>query len=286
MTDKRITMEDIATEMNIAKSTVSIAIADKYGVSEEMRSKIILKAIEMGYDFSQVKIKPNRRKRIALIIEDNSSFRSPFWMEIIKGVEQKINSLKYQFKIIVRNQYDDIGDIFVDISTSKIAGVIIMAGENHVNELLMGFKQLNTSVVLIDSLLYFTPQCNEVRSGNYNGGIACAEYFVKHGHKNFAYLGYEGMSMSMCQRFYGFLYGLDYYGGYTANKYLCSADENLTSDGINKMLDTVSYPIAIFCANDYLAQTLWYYAEKRGIKIPNDISIVGFDNSPKRALTS
>ncbi len=281
MTDKRITMEDIATEMNIAKSTVSIAIADKYGVSEEMRSKIILKAIEMGYDFSQVKIKPNRRKRIALIIEDNSSFKSPFWMEIIKGVEQKINSLKYQLKIIVRNQYDEMGDIFVDISTSKIAGVIIMAGETHVKELLAGFKQLNINVVLIDSLLYFTPQCDEVRSGNYNGGIACAEHFIKKGHKNFLYLGYTGMTMSICQRFYGFLYGLDYYGGYTANRYLCSEDVHEASDEINKMLDTISYPVAIFCANDYLAQTLWFYAQKRGINIPNEISIVGFDNSPE-----
>ena len=73
-TDRRITMEDIATAMNISKSTVSIAIADKYGVSEEMRSKIVLKAIEMGYDFSQVKIKPGKKKKIALIVEDNSKF--------------------------------------------------------------------------------------------------------------------------------------------------------------------------------------------------------------------
>ncbi|MBQ9481330.1 MAG: LacI family DNA-binding transcriptional regulator [Clostridia bacterium] len=105
MTNNKVTMEDIAREMNVNKSTVSIAIADKYGVSEEMRGKIILKAIEMGYDFSQSKVSTSKRNKIAVIVEDKAStFNNGFWYEVIQGIEQRIRELKYQLKMYILSQ--------------------------------------------------------------------------------------------------------------------------------------------------------------------------------------
>lgn len=278
-TDRRITMEDIATAMNISKSTVSIAIADKYGVSEEMRSKIVLKAIEMGYDFSQVKIKPGKKKKIALIVEDNSKFlASAFWMSIIRGIEQRTRDMKYQFKLMALSQYESFDDIYVEVSNSKLSGVILLAGERNMKELALGLEKLKIGVVLVDSVYELSNRFDEVRASNYVGGVECAEYLLSKGHTKFVFLGYHDLAYSMRERRSGFYDGLMCKGEYEVSTVLCDPILANEEEPIKQMLEQNTPPYAVFCANDYLANSLYYYAEKNGFKIPEDISVVGFDN--------
>ena len=157
--------------------------------------------------------------------------------------------------------------------------MIVLAGESFLKELILGFKRLKIELVLIDSLNYFSPQCNEVRAGNYAGGIECAEYLCKKGHKNFAFLRYDTFSYSMRQRCAGFEYGLDFFGKYQPVTFSCAEEVPALDDSIEQFLNTLQYPCAVFCANDFLASYLYYHAEQRGLKIPGDLSVVGFDNS-------
>ena len=81
---KRILLEDIAREVGVTKGLVSRALAGKYNVSEEMRSRIVKKAAELGYDHSNLRSRPAPISRVLLVISSRILLKEDYWQPIIK----------------------------------------------------------------------------------------------------------------------------------------------------------------------------------------------------------
>ena len=89
--NKRVTMEQIAEAANVSKGLVSRALTDRYGVSNEMRSFIKMKATELGYDFNKIKTKQVRKKKCCLLISSRVLTRESYWQPIIRRMEEELS---------------------------------------------------------------------------------------------------------------------------------------------------------------------------------------------------
>ena len=90
---KKVTMQDIADKLGVSKSLVSISLNNRYGVSDEMRYKIYLTAVEMGYDFKYNYKSKNRVKRnnIVAFLRKEELLQNNYWGELLMGVEKTLN---------------------------------------------------------------------------------------------------------------------------------------------------------------------------------------------------
>ena len=269
---KKLTMQDIADKLGISKSAVSLALSDKYGVSDELRSLVTISAIEMGYVFQKVK-KAKRLKNdcVALILGSDINTKSLFWIDIIKGVESAVNAHKYALQIIVSNTLSP-DEIAMRLIHSKCKGIISMAGFNK--EILASVKRLELPVVLIDSSDYVGYNLySQVRATNYASGFDAAAYLINKGHRRLAFAG-DLRFASYAQRADGFRAACEEKGVYFMRRNIEGEDARQ----ILKMLSGKDRPTAVFAPNDYLASIVCDACAKFNLSIPRDISVIGFDN--------
>ena len=278
---KKVTVDDIARELKVSKSTVSIALSNKYGVSENMRANIVLTAFKMGYDFDKLKKETAKRKKrsVALIIDSIDVLEAPFWEEIIRSIEKNLSLSNKMLKLVVVKQYNDYSEIALTLM-NQVEGVFVLScGDVESINIL---QKLSIPIILLDSKECIVSSCSQIRIANYESGYIAAEYFYKRGHRNFAFFGSKEFSSSFYQRESGFKAFVDA-KGLTCKLYDGSDDETelgYSRSELKKLLTENQIPLAVFCGNDYLAYYLYKEAEKIGIKIPESLSIIGFDNVP------
>ncbi len=120
-------MGQIAKELGVSKGLVSLALSGKYGVSEEMRSKIVLYAIQNGYDFSRCRgQKKSRGDTVGVVLSQNDLLAERFWPRILKGVEGELYNHALKMKAIVWDKPEDCKQIVLDLAVSGYSGLIIL----------------------------------------------------------------------------------------------------------------------------------------------------------------
>ena len=281
MASSRVTMGDIAKKMGLSKSTISTALSDKYGVSESLRSKILLTALEMNYDFGSIRKKAPRGV-VSLIIGDDSYLCSPFWYNIIAAVEQSLTRNGKSLQLLISKQYDAFEEVLLRIGGRNTEGVLLLADGDE--EQILKVAGLQRPLVLIDSRRYAGLNLNQIRMSNYESGYVAAKYFAERGHKNLAFVGNRGYSYSFRLRANGFCNGAEEFGC-TCTVYDSGEpkpEEGFEVAELKRMLREQSFPLAVFTGNDFIAQDLCFRAEKAGIRVPEQLSVIGFDNISDR----
>lgn len=281
---KKITLQNIADDVGVSKGLVSLALSNKYGVSEETRSKIVLRAIEMGYDFSTIKAK-KQRINFTIIIDDLQMINEIFWSKIVKGIEKSMNTNKIAINILIWNKNIPSNDIINNILNTKPRGVIII---NKCDEhMLYILSHLNLPIVLIDIMNHMSLAYDHLLADNYGGGLQAAKLLASHNHKRLVFLGHIDYAVSFQERYQGFK---DYFKYIDNNgqkiEYIIDDSSQFGGNGDNifnkeefiKIMKSKNRPTAVFCANDPIAIEVYKILANLNLKIPEDVSVVGFDN--------
>ncbi|MNH80655.1 HTH-type transcriptional repressor CytR [compost metagenome] len=279
---KKVSMQDIADRLQISKNAVSLALMDKKGVSEEMRSRIIQTAKEMGYG-------PYGKKQVEhpnlLVVvpdritsyDDNDHFH--FYHDMIWGLESSIRRSGYN-AIIVRvdlamEKNLILPGLFEDI---KYAGVILFGIMEKAYARMIW--KLDTPLVMLDSYYRDLP-CPAVTSANMEGAYQAAEYLIGRGHRRIGFIGPTNLTTSHEERWYGYWRAMQQSGIKIEEKWCLtySSGFDSTRREISEFLDRMDeMPTAFFCGNDRIALLLSEALQERGIQLPSDISIMGFDD--------
>ena len=165
------------------------------------------------------------------------------------------------------------------MNNSKVAGAIIVAGEHGQNLLIDGLEKLKIKVFLVDSYYYLSNKYNEIRACNYPAGIECADYLIGKSHKRFAVVRYNKLAFSMRQRCDGFTERIVEKGFDRPKIYCVDAVLSDKCKELDRMITEMKPPFAVFCMNDFLANHVVFYVRKNGLRVPEDVSVVGFDNA-------
>ncbi|CAJ1230438.1 LacI family DNA-binding transcriptional regulator [Lactiplantibacillus xiangfangensis] len=285
MTNK-IKMDDIARIAHVSRSAVSLALNGKEGISDETRQKIF--AVINEYNYKPLrKNKKSEHQELAnvnLIAVKTSglvgnNFRSlPFFDSLISALSTRISNSGGSLKI----NTIDVNTLERSLDTlpanSGSAGTIVLATDLQENQVRLIQEKLS-NVVFIDTY-YRNILADFVTMDNYQGAYEAGLYMLKKGYKKIGYVASDKLVANFTMRRQGFTDALATHHLEVNNQnfYMISPTE-LDPKGLNiHQIMGKNTPEAVFCEDDYIATRLIKSCLNAGIKIPEDLGIMGFDD--------
>ncbi|HEV7639752.1 MAG TPA: LacI family DNA-binding transcriptional regulator [Gaiellaceae bacterium] len=272
-----VTLADIAREAGTSASTASRALNGRGYVSDAARDRLVAVANRLGYvpNASARTLKQRTSRVIGVVVSD---LDNQFYARLAAGIEQVLREADYQMMVLGDNSEaaEEVAGARTFLAM-RAPGVIMTPVGAHGAELL---RSHGIAVVEVDRRLAGVP-CDAVVIDNERGGREATMHLVGLGHRRIALLGVETDWTSDAGRLSGYRTALSNAG--------IAFDQRLvvriplhspdTEMRIEALLDEGA-PTAIFAANNTLAEQVWHVLRRRGLRIPGDISLVGFDDVP------
>jgi LacI family transcriptional regulator, galactose operon repressor len=272
-----VTLADIAREAGTSASTASRALNGRGYVSEAARDRLIAVANRMGYvpNASARTLKQRRSRVVGVVVSD---LGNQFYARLAAGIEQVLREANYQMMVLGDNSEptEEVAGARMFIAM-RAPGVIMTPVGSGATELL---RSQGVAVVEVDRRLAGVP-CDAVVIDNERGGREATMHLAGLGHERIALLGVATNWTSDAGRLQGYRTGLRK-AGLPFDKRLVvriPLDAPDTEARIAALLDERA-PTAIFAASNTLAEQVWRVLRRRGLVMPGDVSIVGFDDSP------
>lgn len=272
------TLDDIARELGISKSTASKALNGAKDVSKAMRQTVLEKAVELGYSRSA---RSSQMPRIAIFIT-NMDYARPddFGYDLVVGFRKVAEPAGFHVDIIPidhQMQLDFRYDTYM-VQNNYAAGFFL--GLSMLDPWMKDFETCKTPAVLYDNHISVNPRVTHVGVDNAEGMAIAVQYLKDLGHTKIGYLSSALQAYVYRQRYAAFYQAMQTYG--------LTADESLSgsADFINDCLSLHLPRIldagctAIVCSHDLLAHSVMVHCLELGLRIPEDISIIGFDDIP------
>ncbi|GFN33370.1 LacI family DNA-binding transcriptional regulator [Paenibacillus xylaniclasticus] len=280
--NKKVSMQDIANRLNISKNAVSLALQNKPGVGDELRHKIVETAKALGYGpYGQ---KHNSGGAVLVLVperimsyEDNDHFQ--FFHDMIWGLEKSVRAKGWNAVITPIDAEMEAGLVLPRHCTEMTYKGIILFGIVE-RAYAKRVWELDVPLVMLDSYHRGLP-CPVVATDNIEGAYEAVEFLIRSGHRNIGFIGPTNLTSSHEERWFGYWKamtdnGLSIDPAQTTVK---SVSFHHSAEEIRSLLDRLGHwPTAFFCSNDRIAYLLADELEKRGMRVPDDISIVGFDD--------
>lgn len=265
---KKISMQDIANKLNISRMTVSKAFKNDTDISSDMKEKVRLVAQEMGYQYT----KNEQYELIVLVPEIFLAETEDFYTTLYKRLNENAitKNISLVLKIVSKN---DEKNLQIHFSTSNKDG-IMMLGQFE-KSFVKAVEALELPLICVD-FYYDDLELDSIVSNNFNAGYIATKYLLKHGHQSIGYVGRIPSTNSIIDRYLGFTKaliekGLDYKNA------LILEDRNELGEMKEVVLPS-NLPSAFLCNNDHSAYLLIQKLNKQGLRVPEDISIIGFDD--------
>lgn len=282
------TVKDIAKAANVSPATVSNALNNKKGVSDEIKQLVLKVAKELGYS----KEGPNNRNTIRFIIFKRHGYvvsDTPFFSSLIEGIEKECRMQGYEMLMSHVNISDkDYKETISNINNDYSSGLLILATE-MIREDLELFGGNGAPVVLLDSGFR---NCNFdcILINNVDAAYKATSYLIENGHKDIGYLHSSAYINNFFFRKKGYLEALSEHGLKADKKFeLCLEPTIEGSYKDMRMLlqsGRLVLPTAFFADNDIIAFGAMRALKEKGVRMPEDVSIVGFDDMPFCEITS
>lgn len=277
---RHVTIKDIARIAGVSTSTVSRALSGSKELSEATRERIVKICNEQGYRVNALarSLIRSRTNVIGLIVPEVTN---PFYAEISLGIETHARELGYN--VMLCNSQQDTKtteDLFGFLISHQVDGIILANSHSDAPRWLQQFAPHLPTVLLGTPASLSGDEVNSVCIDNLAGGRLAAEYLLSLGHRSIAYLGHRSGSLTHQLRLRGFMEVLGRVG-LTPTVIENNAESSSIGAGyeLSRKLFNEGCPhTAIFAATDSLALGAMQAADEFGVAIPDDVSLLGFDN--------
>ena len=275
---KAVKLADIAKRVGVSNVTVSKALSDKSGVSEELRGRIKEIAAQMGYvPISTQKAKEKKGTgNIGILVPErfmgyNTSFYWAIYQNLITILQVKDY---YAILEIIEGEAEQQCCLPKVLQDDKVDGIIIMG---QVNNRYSEFIWKNEQVPVMFLDFYDTHmEYDTVISDGFYGMYVLTDYLIKLGHKEIGFVGTPLATSSITDRYFGYQKAL-LENGIDIHKEWIIQDRDM--DNVTKKVELPEkLPTAFACNNDFIADVMVKLLEDRGLRVPEDVSVVGFDN--------
>jgi len=280
----KITLKTIADELNVSINTVSKALRGMPGVSDEMREKIIQLAQELGYKKNNTHLGSDNSISISLICR-KSFFEDPtFWSHVLFGIW----NFSGQNNISIRTVPIDPGGENDTVNMAAITGApsngYIVIGTIN-DELLKKIISTKVPTVVVD---YYSNDvdCDYINSANDKGIYMAVKYLYQNNHKNIGFINNKEGAYTFHQRYIAFLKYMEYFKLPVDERFVwhdAVYNDTMHYTGyyiqkIKALRHLSNFPTAWVCVNDSTALAFYNALKELEIKVPDDVSIIGFDN--------
>ncbi|MBN8579861.1 MAG: LacI family DNA-binding transcriptional regulator [Anaerolineae bacterium] len=274
---RTVTIQDVAKKAKVSVSTVSRVLNGKADVASDTQHRILSVIDDLGYttNLAARSMRSHKKNLVGLIMPD---IAYPFAIEVMKGVNRAIAESEFDLLVYTTGDVRKSGRAwheqkYVSLLTNSISdGVIIVAP-------VAGEFNIDAPIVSIDPLAS-NPNFPAVHATNYQGAMDAMEYLLGLGHKRIGYISGRAELESSNRRLKGYKDALKKAGISLDEKLIASGDYTTETgvSGAQQLLALKNPPTAIFASNDQMAMGVYQVAQEMGLRIPDDLSVIGFDN--------
>lgn len=286
-----VTIKDVAKLAGVSPSTVSRTCSNHPAISEKTKLKVKKAMMELGYEpnFQASNLAGKSSKTIGLIlpIQENDIYENSFFLEVIHGICQYCNKYKYMNTIISENSEEKM-ITFIDsiVKAGKVDGFILLYSKvkdpvvEYLNSHSLSYVMIGKPSSNINSTIY-------IDNDNITAGKDATDYLINLGHKKIAFVCDRENRIFIQDRQTGYISSLIGNNLPYEERWCIYKDLNNERDieEIKKIFTSKNAPTAIVAIDDIVALTLEKIFNDIGVKVPEDISIISFNNSLLSKLT-
>lgn len=280
-----ITAKELAKILNLSEAAVSMALRNKQGVSTKTRRMVLETADKYGYDFSKsTKSKIHSRHITFVIFKRQGAVvgETPFFSELTEGIENTCAEEKYKLQTTyihkVKNEVQKRVD---EITYSDCAGIILLGTEMQLEDF-VPFANLRVPIVLLD--VYFDSIARDcVLINNVQGAFTATNYLISRTQKQPGYLRSSYHIENFAERAEGFYKAVRQHGMSASKSIvhrLTPSVEGAFADMMEILEQGEELAPCYFADNDWIAIGAMKAFRRKGIQIPEDIAVIGFDDIP------
>ncbi|MBT2290455.1 LacI family DNA-binding transcriptional regulator [Paenibacillus albidus] len=279
------TIKDIAKLANVSHTTVSRALNNSPLIKEVTRKKIAEIASQVGYvpNYNAKSLVMQRSYTIGLFFTSiDTGTSSSFFSDTIRGVNRVID---VDYNLFIRG-IDDYTD-YSSIHRKRFDGIILMSQSEADNKFIYHVVQQGIPIVVLNRQVGDRAIFNIV-SNDREGASHAAQYLIESGHREIALIeGVEGFKSTQ-ERRDGFIQALIDHQIPVRHEFMVRGNYDMPSgyEAMSRLLDLSKRPTAVFCSNDDMAIGAMNCVFERGLHVPGDLSIVGFDDSGVSLFTN
>jgi LacI family transcriptional regulator len=272
----RATIHDVAAAAGVSVATVSKAVNGRYGVATATSERVFAAVAELGYESSLVasSMRARRTGVIGVLVADFE----PFSAEVLKGVGAALRDSRLDL-LAYSGSRSPSNDGWERRSLSRLSGTLVD-----------GVIMVTPSVVSVSAdvpVIAIDPHTGPadlptVESDSFTGARQAVDYLVSLGHRRIGFVAGRPDLRSSMFRAGGYRRALED-ARIPLDRSLEATghyDESSARDAATALLARADRPTAVFAANDISALTVLRVAEERGISVPSELSVVGFDDIP------
>jgi len=286
-----LTVKEIADIANVSTATVSMVMNNKPGISAATRAKVLGIVEEHGYNISPLKNGLMKRngtiqltiyKKHSQVISDTAFFEA-----LIAGIEATTRLNGYQLTIkSIPNQQLDADLISAGWNGDTADGILLLGTEMDERDMQNALK-INKPLLVLDAS-FLEISSNYVVIDNVGGVYRGVNHLIDHGHREIGYLRSSIEIQNFLERYDGYKKAMvdskiEYNNDYTIQ--LRPTIEGAYEDMVSYLKSNPKLPSAFFSDNDIIAFGAMKALKETGVKIPQDVSLVGFDDMPFCTIT-
>jgi LacI family transcriptional regulator len=277
-------IKDIAERLGVSVATVSRALNDKPGVSDEVRQRVLDLAAEVAFTPHSAGrgLSTARTQMLGFIVQRKvfPASRDPFYLHIMHGVEEAAAQRGYH--VILSSVGDTDGarqtPVLPLVRENRVDG-LILAGPDLDRRLILALQQAGMPLVLVDNFLRQTP-LDVILSDDREGARAVVAHLLAHGHEQIAFLGGPADWISTAERAAGYHEALAAAGKRASATVVHEAETTVESgyQATRRVLEHTPAPTALFAVNDSMAIGALRALREAGRRVPEEVAVAGFDD--------
>lgn len=270
-----ITVRDLAAATGLSIGTISRALKNQDGLSEETRRQVLKAAQDLGYDFGRLKQARLRRVTFLLHRQHNTLAGSPFYSPVLHGVEEACRREGLVPSFLAIGPADPLAE-----QLHLHAPDALLCAGFFEPEMLAALRATGKPMALVDMR---APGFSSVNTDNAGGAFQATRHLLESGRQRIAFLAGSLAHYSISERMRGFRRAL-FEAKRLADPELevmlpSSGDpEQSIREAVTHLLALANPPDALFCYNDSTALVAMRACLDAGLRVPEDISVVGFDD--------
>ena len=289
-TPRRATLADVAAAVGVSRGTVSKALNGRDDISSETRERVLAAVTELDYRPTTVTAPESARRAIAVVFDLPAS---PYILGVLQGVlsattETEIDLLTRLAPARATRTQRAVARRW--IAAQQESGVVGIIGLtlSAPDALIEAASNADLPFVIVDPVDTHHPRMVSVGSSNWAGARTATELLIELGHDRIAWIGGPEASDAARDRLYGYQAALDA-AGIAVDPGLIRADQFAVASGAKHARDLLTStrpPTAIMAGDDEIAVGVLATAHELGIRVPEQLSVTGFDDTPQAAWTT